>query len=244
MERRRADWLVVMALAMPLLGPAIAEWILSKSEARRPLLYYLFWGLFAVQLAIILCIGSVIVTQIQALNKTKDNLYAVQLAIARWQYDCQYESVPDGLDDLIAKRYLTKLPTNPYTDKAIRAVALDSELSPGDINYLAVYNTCSNDYELPCSFALVCYGPSWYNNRYSREPYLPPHVLIYLDPGGDLYGYTDTNGDGVLERARGKSGLSGPDIFKVYRGERIRGWVTAEEYRRIKAKQQVKGVTR
>lgn len=237
MERRRTVWLLVMALAVPLFGPAIAEWILRRTKAGKRQLFNIFWGLFIAQLIIGFYVGLKVFEQIQALNQTKDNLHAVQLAIEKWRYDNNYENIPDTLDDLVAKKYLTKLPMNPYTDNTIRVVALDSKLSQGDINYLPVYNISPDKSEYSCSFALICYGPNWYNDKYHRKSYLPPHVLINLDLGGDLYGYTDDNGDGVFERARSKSGSSCPDIIKVYRGEKIRGWVTAENYRRLRAQQ-------
>lgn len=230
-----------MALAVPLLGPAIALHVLQRSVAEHRVPIRIAAGILALHLVGLFGLAVVLCSEIYKLRQFQYKIHVIYSAIATWQSDHHHESVPDHLVDLVRQGYISQLPTNPYTGRPIREVALNGEAHPGDVTYLPVYNLAPDEYAYASSFGLFGYGPARYQGISTEYSEYPEHVVITLDAGLDLKWY-EPDGDGMVGSKHCQGGLTCRETVEVYRKalnrkDRDTGWVTAAEYHKLKAKQ-------
>jgi hypothetical protein len=237
MERPCTRWLLVLALALPVLGPVIALLILRRSEAKSVPWLRATWGILALQAVITSCLVTIVIRDYLAIEQTKLNALVLQEAILHWSVDEKESSVPETLDELVAKGYLSSLPVNPFTKQSVRNLPIDGRVQAGDVTYLPVYTVKQEYWEYRSSFGLIAYGPTWYKYFHATGPFYSPEVIITVDSGSSLEGL-DTDGDGIADTKGCRSGLSCEDAADVYRGKIIGNWVTAAEYRKQRGEHQ------
>jgi hypothetical protein len=235
MDHRRKAGLMLLALAMPVLGPVLADRQLHRDTIGKQSISRIFWVLLHVQVTAIAVFIIMALWQIWVLNKFRYNVRIIQLAINRWQFDHNFASVPENLDDLITAGYLTRLPTNPFTGTSIRAIRLDYEPHFGDITYLPIFRFPANEGDFSGDFALLGYGPSWLRTGNIKCLHISENVVIALTTGFSTF-RVDTDRDGQIDKRRCVGGISCEEVIQIYRGEKQLGWMTASDYHKLRAK--------